>query len=52
MTAYIFVYIFLAIALAAMVYVIGMPWLTPKPRNIDPGKHGRRSRSHHGTRRT
>lgn len=30
MTAHILVYIFLAIALGAMVYVVGTPWLTPK----------------------
>lgn len=30
MIAYIFVYIFLAIALGAMLYVVGMPWTSPK----------------------
>ena len=33
MTAYYFVYAILFIALGAMVYVVGTPWLTPKPRN-------------------
>ena len=31
MNAYIFVYAILAILIAAMVYVVGMPWLTPRP---------------------
>lgn len=39
MNAHVFVLTFLAVALAAMVYVIGMPWHTPKPREV------RRSRS-------
>ncbi len=33
MTSYFIVYAFLFIALGAMVYVVGTPWLTPKPRN-------------------
>ena len=33
MTAHWFVYTFLFIALGAMLYVVGTPWLTPKPRN-------------------
>lgn len=33
MTAHWFVYTFLFIAMGAMVYVVGTPWLTPKPRN-------------------
>lgn len=46
MTAHILVYIFLAIALAAMVYVVGTPWLTPKPRKVN------RRRAHKHIRRT
>jgi len=38
MTAYTFVYIFLAIALAAMVYVVGTPWMEPKPRKVSRKK--------------
>jgi hypothetical protein len=34
MNAYIFVYTFLAILIGAMVYVIGTPWIAPRPRNI------------------
>jgi hypothetical protein len=34
MNAYVLVLTFLAVALAAMVYVIGMPWHTPKPREV------------------
>ena len=33
MTAHFIVYAFLSIAIGAMVYVVGTPWLTPKPRN-------------------
>jgi hypothetical protein len=35
MNSYALVYAFLAIAMGAMVYVIGTPWLTPKSRKID-----------------
>jgi len=35
MIGHILVYAFLAIVLGAMVFVIGIPWLTPKPRHID-----------------
>jgi hypothetical protein len=47
MNAHVFVLTFLAVALAAMVYVIGMPWHTPKPREVrrsrrlPPRHHGR-----------
>ena len=34
MSAYVLVYAFLAIVMVAMVYVVGTPWLTPKPRKI------------------
>jgi len=34
MSAYVLVYAFLAIVMGAMVYVVGTPWLTPKPRKI------------------
>jgi len=34
MIAYVLVYAFLAIMMGAMVYVVGTPWLTPKPRKI------------------
>ena len=34
MNAHVIVLTFLAVALAAMVYVIGMPWHTPKPREV------------------
>lgn len=34
MTTYILVYAFLAIAMGAMIWVVGTPWLTPKPRKI------------------
>jgi hypothetical protein len=44
MTAYTFIYTFLAIALAAMVYVVGTPWLEPKPRKV----RRKRSRKHVG----
>ena len=33
MTSHFIVYTFLFIAMGAMVYVVGTPWLTPKPRN-------------------
>ena len=33
MTSHFIVYAFLSIAMGAMVYVVGTPWLTPKPRN-------------------
>lgn len=32
MSAYVLVYAFLAIVLGAILYVVGTPWLTPKPR--------------------
>ena len=34
MITHVLVYALLAIALGAMLYVVGMPWLTPKPRKI------------------
>ena len=34
MSAYVLVYAFLAIVMGAMVYVVGTPWFTPKPRKI------------------
>ena len=34
MISYALVYAFLAIAMGAMVYIVGTPWLTPKPRKI------------------
>lgn len=34
MNSYALVYAFLAIAMGAMTYVVGTPWLTPKPRKI------------------
>jgi len=34
MISYALVYTFLAIAMGAMVYVVGTPWWTPKPRRI------------------
>jgi hypothetical protein len=34
MIAHVLVYTFLAIALGAMLYVVGMPWKSPKPREI------------------
>jgi hypothetical protein len=34
MNTYALVYAFLAIAMGAMVYVIGTPWWTPKSREI------------------
>ncbi len=45
MTAHILVYIFLAIALAAMVYVVGIPWLTPKTRKISRRRPPNRRRT-------
>jgi len=33
MSAYVLVYAFLAIVMGAMLFVVGTPWLTPKPRN-------------------
>ena len=33
MISHFIVYTFLFIAMGAMVYVVGTPWLTPKPRN-------------------
>ena len=33
MTAHYFVYAFLFVAMGAMLYVVGTPWFTPKPRN-------------------
>ena len=38
MNSYALVYTFLAIAIGAMIFVIGTPWLTPKPRKIDRKK--------------
>ena len=34
MNAYVLVYAFLAIVMGATLYVVGTPWLTPKPRKI------------------
>lgn len=34
MISYALVYTFLVIATGAMVYVVGTPWWTPKPRRI------------------
>jgi len=34
MSPYVLVYAFLAIVMGAMVYVVGTPWFTPKPRKI------------------
>jgi hypothetical protein len=41
MNSYALVYTFLAIAMGAMVYVVGTPWLTPKPRKIGRKKNWR-----------
>lgn len=41
MTAHILVYIILAIALGAMVYVVGTPWLTPKAHSGHKKPHKR-----------
>jgi hypothetical protein len=38
MTTYVLVYAFLAILMGAMVYVVGTPWLTPKPRKNGPNR--------------
>ena len=47
MTAHILVLTILAIALGAMVYVVGMPWLTPKHRRVSRrATAGRTSRKH------
>jgi hypothetical protein len=46
MTAHVLVYVFLAVALGFMVYIVGTPWLTPKAdasRNR-PGKRRGASR--------
>jgi hypothetical protein len=32
MSAYVLVYAFLAIVMGAALYVVGTPWITPKPR--------------------
>ncbi len=45
MNGHILVLTIMAIALGAMVYVIGMPWVTPKQRHIV------RHRQHHRNRR-
>ncbi len=34
MNAHVVVYTLLAIVMGALVYVVGTPWLTPKPRRI------------------
>jgi hypothetical protein len=39
MIAHILVYAFLAIALGAMLYVVGMPWKSPKAREISHERH-------------
>jgi hypothetical protein len=45
MIAYGLVYAFLAIVMGAIVFVVGTPWLTPKPRSylpaiiVEPGRH-------------
>jgi hypothetical protein len=44
MTAHVLVYVFLAIALGFMVYVVGTPWLTPKASPSRKKPH-RRSKS-------
>jgi hypothetical protein len=38
MTTYVLVYAFLAILMGAMVYVVGTPWITPKPRKNGPNR--------------
>ena len=45
MNAHVLVYIFLAIALAFMVYIVGTPWLTPKAQETRKKPHTR-GRSH------
>ncbi len=35
MIAQVLVYTVLLLALGAMVYVVGMPWLTPKPQRYE-----------------
>jgi hypothetical protein len=37
MTTYFLVYALLAIALGAMIWVVGTPWITPKPRKSGRG---------------
>lgn len=34
MIAHVFTYAFLAILMAAMLWVVGTPWLSPKPRKM------------------
>jgi len=48
MISYTLVYALLAIAIGAMVYVVGTPWLTPKPRRIDRKKTQGDINSSHG----
>ena len=38
MTTYVLVYAFLAILMGAMLYVVGTPWLTPKPHKKGPNR--------------
>jgi len=38
MNSYALVYTFLAVAIGAMIFIIGTPWLTQKPRKFDRKK--------------
>jgi len=48
MTAHVLVYVFLAIALGFMVYVVGTPWLTPKASPSRKKPHRRSESSGRG----
>ncbi len=48
MISYALVYTFLAIAMGAMIYVVGTPWLTPKPRKIGRKKSRTGTHTTHG----
>jgi hypothetical protein len=48
MISYALVYTFLAIAMGAMIYVVGTPWLTPKPRKIGRKKSRGDTTTAHG----
>lgn len=48
MIAQVLVYTVLLLALGAMVYVVGMPWLTPKPHKVERKTRQKRFRDSSG----
>jgi hypothetical protein len=49
MIAHVLVYVFLAIALGFMVYIVGTPWLTPKASTSRKKSHKRSGSSRRGS---